>query len=260
MGFFISKLLPLFIYPLGLSCLCLVVAMVCFWKRPRIAAITLVLSFSLQMLGGNYWLAWGLAQSLEYQNLPPEPMPTAAAIIVLGGATLPATPPRPWVEVGESGDRPIYAAKLYRDGKAPRVILSGGRVDWYGAGPPEAEDMAEQVQSMGVPATALLDTTSRNTYENAVNVYQILQTNKITGPLLLVTSAMHMPRAMAIFRKLNLDVIAAPTDFRTTFVPDRQGFGGWLISLWPDSDLLHLTTLAVKEYIGLLIYRLQGRL
>jgi uncharacterized SAM-binding protein YcdF (DUF218 family) len=235
--------------------------MICFWKRPRLAALGLTLSLTIQLVSGNYWFSRSLMQSLEFQNLPQGPLPRSAAIIVLGGGTVPATPPRPWVEVAEAGDRALYAAKLYRDGKAPLMILSGGRVEWYGAGPPEAADMAEQVKSMGVPDSAiLLEPDSNNTYENAVNVLKILQDKKITGPLLLVTSAMHMPRSLAIFRHLGMDVTAAPTDFRTTFEPDRQGFAGWLISLWPEAEAMHKTTLAIKEYIGLLIYRLQGRL
>jgi uncharacterized SAM-binding protein YcdF (DUF218 family) len=261
MGLFLSKLIPLLFYPLGLSCVLLVLGMVWFWKRPRLTKLAIGLSLSLQLLMGNYWVSRALVQSLEFQNLTEGPLPQAAAIVVLGGGTLPASPPRPWVEVAEAGDRVLYAAKLYREGKAPVVILSGGRVDWNGAGPPESKDMAEQIQIMGVPAQALLqDPTSNNTYENAVNVKKILQDRQITGPILLVTSAMHMSRSLAIFRHLQISSIAAPTDFRTTCTPDRQGFGGFLLGLLPEAEQLHKTTLALKEYLGLLIYKLQGRL
>jgi uncharacterized SAM-binding protein YcdF (DUF218 family) len=261
MGLFLSKLFPLLIYPLGLSCVLLIVGIFFFWKRPRLTAIVLCISLSLQLITGNYWFSQAIVQSLEFQNIPQQPLPQAAAIVVLGGGTLSASPPRPWVEVAEAGDRVLYGAKLYRDGKAPLVILSGGRVEWYGAGPPEAADMAELLQGMGVPNQAIvLETASNNTYENAVNVQKILQQRQITGPLLLVTSAMHMPRALAIFRHLKMTTIAAPTDFRTTRIPDRQGFGGFVISLFPDAEEMYKTTLALKEYVGLFIYRLQGRL
>ncbi len=78
-------------------------------------------------------------QSLESQNLPQKEIPKADAIVILGGAVLPAVPPRPWVEVSEEGDRVLYGAKLYREGKAPRVILSGGRIDWQGEAHPSQE-------------------------------------------------------------------------------------------------------------------------
>ena len=62
---------------------------------------------------------------------------------------------------------------------------------------------------MGVPESAmLLDNTSLNTYQNAVNVKTILQKEHLTGPLLLVTSAKHMPPSMAIFKKLDMNAIA----------------------------------------------------
>jgi uncharacterized SAM-binding protein YcdF (DUF218 family) len=262
MGLFLSKLFPLLIYPLGLSCILLSVGLFFFWKRPRLTAIALCLSLSLQLIMGNYWFSRAIVQSLEFQNLPSGPLPQAAAIVVLGGGTLSASSPRPWVEVAEAGDRVLYGAKLYREGKAPLVVLSGGRrVDWYGAGPPEASDMAELMQGMGVPEQAILaETASHNTYENAVNVQKMLQQHQITGPILLVTSAMHMPRSLAIFRHLKMSAIAAPTDFRTTRIPDRQGFGGFVISLFPDAEEMYKTTLALKEYVGLIIYRLQGRL
>jgi uncharacterized SAM-binding protein YcdF (DUF218 family) len=260
-GLFLSKLIPLFFYPLGFSCLVLLIGMFFFWKRPRITAIMLSLSVGVQLIMGNYWFSHALLQSLEFQNLPTLPLPQAAAIVVLGGGTVSANPPRPWVEVSDAGDRVLYGAKLYREGHAPLVILSGGRVDWYGAGAPEAADMAEQLQAMGVPRSAILqDQTSHNTYENAVNVQKILNEQQITGPILLVTSAMHMPRALAIFRHLKISSLAAPTDFRTTRNGERQGLGGFVISLFPDAEEMYKSTLALKEYLGLVIYRLQGRL
>ena len=64
--------------------------------------------------------------TLEWRYLPLEPVPTADAIVVLGGAVAPALAPRPWVEVSEAGDRILYAARLYNQAKAPKLILSGG--------------------------------------------------------------------------------------------------------------------------------------
>jgi uncharacterized SAM-binding protein YcdF (DUF218 family) len=204
---------------------------------------------------------------LEEQNLPTPPLSNAAAIVVLGGATRSADPPRPWVEVLEAGDRVLYGAKLYREGKAPVVILSGGRVDWREEGDSgknsESADMAELITTMGVPQAAILqDPTSLNTYENAVNVQQILRQKQLQGPILLVTSAIHMPRSLAIFRHLGIETIAAPTDFYTNSPAASEGFNplGTIFRLLPTAEALYHSTLAIKEYIGLVVYRLQGRL
>ncbi len=177
------------------------------WKFPRLAALLILLSLVLLLVAGNASFAAGLLRSLEFQNLPLAEIPKADAIVVLGGATEPHVPPRPWVELREEGDRVVYAAKLYREGKAPRMILSGGRVQWQRKLPPESADMTELVEAMGVPKTAILqDPTSLNTRENAVNVKKIMEAEGIKR-ILLVTSAMHMPRALALFKHQGINAI-----------------------------------------------------
>jgi uncharacterized SAM-binding protein YcdF (DUF218 family) len=71
--------------------------------------------------------------------------------VVLGGATKPAFAPRPTVDLSEEGDRVLYGAQLYREGKAPLVIASGGRISWRGGGPSESADMAEILKTLGCP-------------------------------------------------------------------------------------------------------------
>ncbi|SRR5579883_1423987 len=262
MFLFLSKLLPLFLYPLGLTCLLLVVALVLIGRRrSRLAMLPITLGLLLLLAGGNGWVSEWLVRSLEFQHIPSAKLPQADAIVVLGGGTKPAVPPRPWVEVSEEGDRVLYGAKLYREGKAPRVILSGGRIEWKGGGPPESGDMAQLVEAMGVPASAILqDPTSLNTYENAVNVKQIMVAQGIRR-ILLVTSAMHMPRSLLIFKHLGIDAIAAPTDFNTT-ERDWQELKGSpaaiVLNVLPEADRFQQTTRALKEYLGLVIYRLKG--
>lgn len=259
MFLFLSKLLPLLIYPVGLSTVLLVVAIATFWKRPKIAAISVGLALGILFFSANSWVGDGLISLLENQYPPLTESPSADAIIVLGGCTRSAHSPRPWVEVSEEGDRVLYAAKLYREGKAPKVILSGGRIYWKGGGQAEALDMADLIQTMGVPDSAIiLEPESLNTYENAVKVNRILKQQDLNGPLLLVTSARHMPRSMAIFEKLGLPVIAAPTDFQVTDVNENAGFLGFVLQLIPDVDALGYTTKALKEWVGFTIYRLRG--
>ncbi|MGF1497118.1 MAG: YdcF family protein, partial [Elainellaceae cyanobacterium] len=189
MFLFLSKLLPLFVYPLGFACLCLVVALFTVWKRPRMATASILLALVVLVLTGNTWVSASLVRSLEMRHVPTADLPTADAIVVLGGSVRPQVPPRPWVEVSEEGDRTIYGARLYQQGKAPKVILSGGRIGWLGGGSPESEDMATLIKALGVPAEDILqDPASLNTYENAVNVKQILEANDMSR-ILLVTSA-----------------------------------------------------------------------
>lgn len=259
MFLFLSKLLPLFLYPLGLACMLMLVTIVLLWRRSRLTILPLLLAFLILTVSSSAWASDALVRSLEAQNLGSGELPTVDAIVVLGGGTRPPLPPRPWVEVNEAGDRILYAAQLFKQGKAPRLILSGGRIDWQDGGPPESADMAELAQAMGVPKSAILqDSTSLNTRQNAVNVKQIMNNVGIRR-ILLVTSAMHMPRSLAIFQRLGIEAVAAPTDFITVQENGQtvSSESAMLRSL-PDTDNLHHLTRALKEYVGLWVYRLRG--
>lgn len=271
MFLFLSKLLPLFLYPLGLACVLLVVALVMSLIRPRWVPVPVALALLVLLVGGNTWVANGLVTSLEWQQIPAGKLPTADAIVVLGGATKPALSPRPGVDLSEGGDRVFYGAQLYREGKAPIVIASGGRIDWRGGGSEagglanaelsESADMAEILKTLGVPSSAILqDPTSLNTYQNAVNVRQIMKERGIRR-ILLVTSAMHMPRSLQIFRRQGIEAIPAPTDFllaQQEIEEQNTSLQGILLSLIPDTERLEKTTHALKEYIGMVVYRLRG--
>ncbi|MEH2210695.1 YdcF family protein [Nostoc sp.] len=261
MFLYLSKLLPLFFYPLGLACVSLVVALVTLWRRPRTAAIAIAFSLTLLLFCSNAWIAKSLVQSLEWQNIPPAQISNAEAIVVLGGATKSAFPPRPTVDLSEAGDRVIYAAQLYRQKKAPIIILSGGRIDWRGSGSPESADMATILTSIGIPSEAIVqEPDSLNTYQNAVNIRKILLSRGI-NQVLLVTSAMHMPRSLQIFQRQGINAIPAPTDFLVS-EGELQELGSTpkaaILNLLPDPDNLHQFTTALKEYIGSFVYRLRG--
>jgi uncharacterized SAM-binding protein YcdF (DUF218 family) len=261
MFLYLSKLLPLFFYPLGFACICLVVALITFVSRPRIAKIAIALSLFILLATSNDWAADYLMRSLEWQHLPSSQLPNSEAIVVLGGSTRSAFPPRVTVDLSEQGDRVIYAAQLYRQGKAPFIILSGGRIDWKSGGTPESTDMASILTSLGIPKKAIIEEpNSLNTYENAVNIKKILEQRSIKK-VLLVTSASHMPRSLLIFKRQAIDVIPATCDLLVSqneideLTKTPKSF---LLNLLPDSKNLDDFTVALKEYIGLFIYKLRG--
>ena len=258
--FFLSKLLPLFVYPIGLSTLLMALALIWVWRHPKRAVWAIALSLFILFFCSNPIVSATLVRSLEQQYLPPDPMPTADAILVLGGGTAPQLAPRPWVEVSEQGDRSLYGSRLYTQGRAPKLVLSGGRISWRGSsGSSEAEDMKQIAMAMNVAAgDILLEGDSLNTRHNAVNTKALLDAESIET-VLLVTSALHMPRSVAIFKKLGIDVIPAPTDY---FSPtENRGdvtIEGRILSLLPDAGATHNFTRALKEYVGFVIYRLRG--
>ncbi|MCG6870414.1 MAG: YdcF family protein, partial [Gammaproteobacteria bacterium] len=74
------------------------------------------------------------------------------------------------------------------------------------------------------------------------------------GRVLLVTSALHMPRAMKLFRARGIDAVAAPTDVRSIHDPART-----VLDYLPDAGAMYQTTLAVKEYLGMGWMVVRGR-
>jgi uncharacterized SAM-binding protein YcdF (DUF218 family) len=165
--------------------------------------------------------------------------------------------------VNAAGDRILYGAQLYREGVAPVLLLSGGTINWQDgdAGTP-ADDMAKILTGIGIPESALwLQNRSQNTHEDAVYSAAMLKEAKISQ-VVLVTSAAHMPRSVALFEHEGIQVIPAPVDFTVT----QQGWenlknNGWqatLISFLPNTSSLGLTTNVIKEYLGIWMYRLQG--
>ena len=261
MFLFLSKLIPLFIYPLGLSCLLLLIALWFCYRRSRWSFIPVLLALIILMSASNVRVSNSLITSLERQYLPSDNMPQAEAIVVLGGATRSSEAPRIMPDMSDRGDRLLYAVKLYKDGAAPLILLTGGRIQWFGGGSSEAESMATIMEIMGIPRDViLLESRSLNTHENAVYTKEILKRRNI-NKILLVTSATHMPRSLAIFRKQGINAIPAPTDF---LVSDRNliessfSTESRILSFFPNTESLDRTTQAIKEYIGTFIYRLRG--
>jgi len=259
---FLSKLLPLFVYPVGLTCILLIWLLIVNRHRKWQRGL-LIVALILLWLSSNRWVSYGLARSLEWRNLPPETAPQAQVIVLLGGGTESEDPPRPMTEVNSAGDRVLYAAKLYKEGAAPVILASGGNLSFSSArGESPADEMQELLVFTGIPEDAIwLQPDSQNTYDDAVLSAEILEENGVSE-IILVTSAMHMPGARALFEKQGLTVIPAPADYTITeqnwhsaFKPTVEEF---FLNLMPNASSLGLTTSVLKEYFGLAVYQLRG--
>ena len=262
MFIFLSKLLPLFVYPLGLACVLLLISLLISYNR-KASSILVLLALVILWLSSTTGFSNLLARSLELKYLAPVEIPSAEVMVVLGGGTEPASSPRSGVEINGAGDRVLYAAELYKEGKAAQILLSGGDIEWQDTGSTTpAEDMASILIQLGVPESALrLETESKNTYENAVYAKEILDEQGITQ-ILLITSALHMPRAVAIFENQGFEVTPVPVDFSVTeneaAMKASDGFVSKFMDILPSAGNLSQTTSALKEYLGYAIYKLQG--
>ncbi len=256
MSLFLDKLLTVFVLPLGAALVLGIVGLALSftrWRNLARAALAIVV-VGLWIAATPLFSHW-IAAKLEgrYPPRPVDDMPKADAIVVLGGYLGQPLPPRVTSDLTDAADRVFEAARLYRAGKAPRIVVSGGNLPWYPSIKPEAALAADLLVELGVPrADLVLEGESRTTRENAVNTAKIFAANGWTSGL-LVTSGMHMPRALAVFSRVGLDMTPATTDVSA----QDRGFGG-LFVLLPDAEELNRTTLAVKEIIGGFVYRHRG--
>ena len=195
----------------------------------------------------SHWLSSQLED--QFPQVPIAAVPHAQAMVVLGGAVTPPMIGGTEVDLKAAADRVWYASRLFHADKAPLVLLSGGG-DLERQAFSEARAMAVFMQDLGVPAQAIvLEETSRSTRENAAFSASLLKARGIDH-ILLVTSALHMPRALPLFKAQGLQVTPAPTDFECNQAPP-PGLLAWL----PDAGALNGSALAMKEIVGLWVGR-----
>lgn len=252
-GFLASKILTALVLPLGLCLLAATGAVLLLLVgRRRAGGLVLALATSGLWLGSAPAISEALVGALE-ASVPAEAPRPADAILVLGGVLRPPAQPRTHPDLGAAADRVLHAARLWRAGRAPRVIVSGGRMPWSPAGEGEATWMAELLVEWGVRADAILrESESRTTRENCLRSARLAREAGLET-VLLVTSALHMRRALATCRTAGLDAWAAPTDFAVVRRPSA-GLLDWL----PDAEALQGTQRAAKELLGYEVYRLRG--
>jgi len=253
---FLIKLATQVIYPLNVSLFAALVALVlCIRGWRRLGAVLLAVAVGWLWIWSMPVFSGKIRYSLEkkYPPVAVEELESADAIVVLGGGSDSCIPPRLYPEVNAAGDRILHAARLYKAGKAPYIIPSGGRgFSTPDATATEAEAIRSILQQLGVPESAIIiEDASRNTQENALFTKRILE-DRGFKKILLVTSALHMPRALAEFESVCPEIYPASTDFEIVFGKGPILFG-WL----PDARALEASTRAFKEIVGAVVQKIR---
>jgi len=173
--------------------------------------------------------------------------------IVLTGMTNMLALPSDRPHFLESVDRITDAITLYKKGKIKKLIISGGSGYLYYPELKESRQLKEFAVIMGVSEEDIIvEDNSQNTRQNAVHSMAIINTDWPNSSYLLITSATHMRRASACFRKAGGNPIIFSTDIKTT--PFNWDFR----ILVPSADaIVHWTTI-VREMVGCLAYWLAG--
>lgn len=258
------KLLKPFLLPPTLLAIAFAIGIVLVWRGRRRAGLrVLMLACAAYVLLALPPVASFLAWTLERQYVGPialEAHRDADAIVVLAGGADEAGGYRGVSELGGSSWRRLWRGiAVYRalDGAVP-ILYSGGSGDPFHPVSREAELARSYAIAAGVPDTAVrVESVSRTTYENGIAVAQLLRSEVPSGArakVLLVTSAWHMPRAVAVFRKLEMTVIPTPADFSGGTVRVTP------LDLFPSADAFASSVGSIHEWVGIAGYRVLGRL
>ena len=219
-------------------------------RNLAVASVVLLAICGFSPLGN--WLLYPLEQ-----RFPPWDAARGApdGIIVLGGSIhADVSAERGTPVVGSAADRIIAAAALALRYPNARVVFSGGSANLLANDAREADYAGAIFENLGIAKSRLImERRSRNTQENA-EFSKALVVPKAGEHWLLVTSAFHMPRSIGLFRKAGFAVEPYPVDWRVGGRADLFAFANFAI------DGLIQTDIAVREWIGLLAYRLTGKI
>lgn len=218
-------------------------------KRRRLLAWSL----GLLLFFSNSFIVDELIRSWEMEvTIDSDVDPNIRTAILLGGGVF-HDKETDKVKYGKNADRYLSVLLPYRDGIIDKVLVTGGPANYLEPWAKESQIIKELFELCGIPPEdVLIEDESLNTYENARNAKPILDSLG-EDRFLLVTSSLHMRRAMACFEKQGIDVQPYATaktvgirrwEVDYLLVPSMANFGKW-------SALIH-------EWIGFLSYRVRG--
>ncbi len=253
MFFLLSKLLIVFLRPLcwilGLGIWALLTKNQLRKKRLIWAVVALSFFFSNKVLVNELARMWEVDPAKDA-------LASSGVAVILGGYAE-WDEHRNRVQMSEAAERLYVPIRLYQQGKIRKFILSGGSSSVTGRTKPEATYVKPVLLDFGIPDSAIVvEDKSRNTHENATNTAAILKKLNVKGEVLLVTSAFHMRRSQAVFKKAGIAVNPYPVHYisdygRGYFLPD------WFL---PSSEALYRFDMLMKEFVGYNVYKLTGKL
>jgi len=215
-------------------------------KSIIIASIFLLYFFSNGFTFNLFGDAW------EYETINPKELTDTFDLAVVLGGFVSLDDDNNLERFNENSDRIFNVLPLYFDGRVKKLLISGGsgRIN-------QEEKESEVLQSylirIGVnEEDILLDKQSRNTYENAKYSAEIIRKKQFQN-ILLSTSTMHMPRAIACFQKQGIAITPFAVDERTT----KENDSFWM-QLIPNPQLLVEWYKMIHEWVGITIYKVKG--
>lgn len=248
MIYYINKFVGFTISPIGIAIIGGIVALVCGrFKRQRLAKWLGGLTVAWLWIWMTPIMTWIVGVPLEREFLVDgrvptvESFPEADAIVLLGGSMGVETNLSSYAEMWTSADRVWQAARLWKAGKAPKVLATSSCV---------GASTFPLLKDLGLPTESLVAVDNpRNTEQEAKSIAKLG-----VRRILLVTSAWHMKRARLMFKKYapEIEVVCAPADFENSMMVSDAVF---MRSLFPDFYAFALNSVALHEWVGIVGYK-----
>lgn len=248
-----KKLVGGMMMPLSLTLLLFLCGLLFLWftrrqKTGKVLVTAGMLLFLAQVYG------WGFEpalKSLEREISPVAAVPAGGGyhwVVVLGGGSYSDQAIPLYLRLSkDSLARLVEGVRLYRQLRGAKLLVSGGQVFGFGS---DAEAMRDLAVQLGVnPADIVTDVASQDTEAQAVIVRKVVG----DAPVLLVTSASHMPRSVSLFRKAGVEVLPAPTYF---MAQSNEAFSP--TDLFPSVDGFNEAQRVVHEWMGIVWAKLRG--
>lgn len=246
MFFILSKILDFLLQPL-----CWIFLLLGFAYFTRYSKRLLAITIALLLVMTNGWFVNQCY--LAYESPQTSLKKSYQWCIILGGGMMRSGE---GYRTGETADRFVQPLLLYKKGLVKKLIITGGNVNIKGLKMDETQEskkVKEVLIAMGVAEKDIyLEENARNTHENATYTKKILAPY-LAEEMVLVTSAMHMPRAKACYTKEGFKVVVYPADIKKKDTPS-----GILDLVIPQERNLSKFAELIREMTGFVIYKVVG--
>ncbi|MFM7856989.1 MAG: YdcF family protein [Flammeovirgaceae bacterium] len=253
MFFILSKILGYLTQPMVIITFTLVLSL--FLTSPRIKKRLQLIGISVLLFFTNDFIAnevalWWEVKPIYYTSIQ---APYNYGII-LTGVTKSEGPVNDRVFLNRGADRITHAVELYRLNKIKKILVSGGNGNLTKVARQEADNIAAILKLMLVPDSVIvIENQSRNTHESALAVKKILGTKATSEKCLLITSAFHIRRSVACFKKVGVDA----TPFSTEVITHKRKFDLDILFI-PKNEAMGVWQTLIREWVGMFAYKLAG--
>jgi uncharacterized SAM-binding protein YcdF (DUF218 family) len=253
MFFILSKILHFFVMPSFWFFTFLVLIFVV--RNAKLKRLFKILTVSVAIVFSNTFLFKEFVRMWEVHGVHFDEVENHDVAIVLGGMAEYNNDIKR-LSLRGGGDRIWQAIGLYKRGKVKKLLISGESGYVFGRGLRESVQMKNELVMWGIPSEdILIDSLSRNSYENAIESYKVIRTHFPDNPkTILVTSSVHMKRAKSCFDKLGYQV----TPFTTNHYTGPKRHYHWDEYIIPSLQTALMWEGLTHEWVGYLVYRIQG--